>query len=97
MTTSPRQAITRHCKGCIYDPQDKGTWRDQTEACTITNCDLYPHRPLTAKTRRILNENHLASLTHEQRELAEIRSTQRRQNMLNLHATTRAANQPTIN
>ena len=91
ITTSPRKAIANHCKGCIYDPCDTGNWRQQVEACSITACDLYQHRPLTAKTTQIRRESYLASLTHEQRELAEIRSRQQALNMHNLR------NQPASN
>lgn len=91
MTTSPRQAIAKYCKGCTYDPLDKGNWLKQVESCTITDCDLYPHRPVTGKTRRFQHENHLASLTSDQRELAEIRSQIARENMLNFHAAAKAA------
>ena len=73
MITSPKKAIANHCKGCAYDPQDVGSWRQQVEACTITICDLYDHRPITAKSRRLRQENYLASLTHDQRELIETR------------------------
>lgn len=70
-STSPKKAIALHCKGCIYDSQDKGNWLQQVEACTIRNCSLYHHRPLTAKTRRFNNENRLASLTPAEREIVE--------------------------
>lgn len=43
---SMRQAINAKCKDCIYDPEEGGgTWRQQVEACTITDCPLYPVRP----------------------------------------------------
>lgn len=84
LTSSPKKAIASHCKGCVYDSQSAGNWRQQVEACTITNCELYEHRPLTAKTRRFNNETRLAMLTQEQREIVEIRNSQRTLNMLNL-------------
>ena len=40
------QAINDYCKWCIYDPLDQGTWRMQVEKCTVTDCPLYPYRPL---------------------------------------------------
>lgn len=43
---SLRKAINAMCKGCIYDPMDKGTWREQVQACTSEECPLWAHRPL---------------------------------------------------
>ena len=40
-----QQAINAMCKGCIYDPADAGTWRQQVEACKVTACPLHPYRP----------------------------------------------------
>lgn len=53
---SPRQAIAAYCRGCIYDPlcKGEGNWKDQVEACTITSCELYEHRPVSAKTKCLL-------------------------------------------
>lgn len=70
---SPRQAIYLHCKSCIYDPLAGGTWREQTENCTIVGCDLYQHRPITAKTRKSEREKLLASLPPFEREIIEER------------------------
>lgn len=92
-TTSPRKAIANHCKGCIYDSQDKGTWLQQVEDCTITECALYRHRPLTSKTRRLRNETHLASLTHSEREIVQRRQENAIRNMQNLRLQQQAKNQ----
>lgn len=44
-------AIHQMCKDCIYDPIQKGAWRQQTEACVSGTCPLHPYRPRsTAKT-----------------------------------------------
>lgn len=67
---SPRRAIALHCKGCIYDPLAGGTWREQVEHCAITGCELYQHRPLTAKTRQSEREKALASLPPDEREFS---------------------------
>jgi len=91
LSTSPRKAIANHCKSCAYDQQDAGNWRQQVEACTITHCDLYQHRPITGKTKRLQREHELSMLTPDQRELVEIRNENARQNMLNLHGRTTAA------
>lgn len=88
---SPRKAIALNCRECIYDKADQGTWVQQVEACAITTCHLYQHRPLTAKTKRLQRENHLASLSAEQRALIELRNETSRQNMLNIRSGATAA------
>ena len=40
-----QQAIDGKCKECIYDEYADGTWRQQVEACELTDCALYPYRP----------------------------------------------------
>jgi len=42
---SRQKAIDNHCKNCIYDPYAGGTWRQQVEECTVTDCALYKYRP----------------------------------------------------
>jgi len=44
-TRSLRKAIDNKCKDCVYDPANKGTWRQQVEACDIESCPLWPVRP----------------------------------------------------
>ena len=46
---SRKQAIAEYCKECSYDPEDKGagTWRQQIEACVMTDCPLYEFRPMS--------------------------------------------------
>ena len=44
-----RKAVDNHCKNCIYDELEPGTWRQQVEQCTATICDLYPFRPRPIK------------------------------------------------
>ena len=46
---SLRKAINAMCKNCTYDHMDKGTWRQQTESCTITRCPLWLVRPKSTK------------------------------------------------
>jgi hypothetical protein len=44
-------AIAAKCKDCIYDPlSGGGTWRQQTEACAIKSCALWPYRPMARKS-----------------------------------------------
>lgn len=52
---SLRGAINKHCRDCCYDHMDKGagTWRMQTEACTVTQCALYEVRPVS-KPKKML-------------------------------------------
>lgn len=43
---SLRRAVDSMCRSCIYDPlSGLGTWRQQTEGCTIRSCALWPVRP----------------------------------------------------
>lgn len=48
---SMRKAINDFCKSCIYDDCSPGTWRKQVELCTISDCALYPYRPITEKSK----------------------------------------------
>lgn len=52
---SLRGAINQHCRDCVYDPMDKGagTWRMQTEACTVTHCALYEVRPVSKPRKQL--------------------------------------------
>ena len=47
-----RRAIDQMCRGCIADPFQPGTWRQQVEACTSLNCALYELRPMPIKKSR---------------------------------------------
>jgi hypothetical protein len=64
---SPMKAISNHCRGCIYDPLDKGTCREQIENCKITQCELYDFRPRSKLARDIIRQDYLAMLTPEKR------------------------------
>ncbi len=78
---SAKQAIKKHCRGCIYDPLAGGTCAEQIDKCPITHCELYNHRPLTAKTRHINRENYLASLTPAERLIVEERTENNRKRL----------------
>lgn len=41
-----RRAIDQHCKQCVYDPKETGTWREQVTLCAVESCKLHPVRPL---------------------------------------------------
>jgi hypothetical protein len=45
---SRKAAIEAKCKDCIWDPEEPGNWRQQTGACTIRTCSLWPYRPRSA-------------------------------------------------
>jgi len=40
-----KKAIDAFCKMCIHDTCEKGTWRQQVEACPATECPLFKFRP----------------------------------------------------
>ena len=42
-----QQAINAHCRDCICDELDVGTWRQQVTACSFTACNLYGFRPVS--------------------------------------------------
>ena len=84
MKVSPQKAINQHCKGCVYDSAEKGNWREQVEACTITHCELYSNRPVTSKTKRLQRENYLASLTPAEREIEAEKTRKASERMLSL-------------
>ena len=84
MKTSALKAIRQNCKDCIYDSAEKGTWIEQVEACEITQCAFYEHRPLTGKTKRLNNEKNLALLTPSEREIVQTKCLARLQNIKDL-------------
>ncbi len=49
---SRQKAINDKCRDCIYDPQAPGNWRQQTGACTIKTCSLWPYRPVSTPDKR---------------------------------------------
>lgn len=47
-----RGKINAKCIECVYDPYStNGTWRQQVELCTSSQCPLYPIRP-TSNNRK---------------------------------------------
>ena len=61
-----QKAINEKCKDCIYDELDKGTWRQQVGACTMTDCSLYEYRPLDSVRAQERRENLEKLMTDEQ-------------------------------
>ena len=47
--SSLRKSIDAYCKGCAYDSEDKGSWRQQVSACTMKDCELFDVRPVGSK------------------------------------------------
>lgn len=37
--------IEAKCVECVYDPEERGTWRKQVENCSSVGCPLYSVRP----------------------------------------------------
>ena len=37
--------IEAKCVECVYDPEERGTWRKQVENCSCSDCPLYAVRP----------------------------------------------------
>lgn len=46
---SLRKSINDKCRGCIYDPLERGTAAQQIACCIGTDCPLHPVRPITTK------------------------------------------------
>lgn len=52
---SRKHDMDMFCKGCIYDPADAGSWRQQVEKCNSgpnskVPCRLWAWRPITMET-----------------------------------------------
>lgn len=43
---SLRKAVNAQCRECLYDPVQRGAWREQIAACASANCSLHPVRPV---------------------------------------------------
>ena len=69
---SMRQAINAMCRDCIFDPMDRGNWRQQVEACTTPSCPLFELRPVSrssaiteATTRRARTQDAVIPINGE--------------------------------
>jgi len=60
---SLRKAVDAHCKQCIYDHCEKGTWLEQVERCESVECPLWTFRPVSnatiAKRRELKREKQI--------------------------------------
>lgn len=80
-----QQAINLMCKQCIYDPgYGGGTWRQQTESCTSTNCPLYEYRPLSASGNDAVKEERKANMSAEELARYEERARQAAERLKNV-------------
>lgn len=52
-----QQAISAHCKDCIYDSLAPGNWRQQVSGCSFTECNLYAYRPVSKPVKPICVES----------------------------------------
>jgi hypothetical protein len=63
-----KQAIDAKCKDCAYDPQSRGTWRDQVEVCRSEyTCALWPFRPVSTATIKERKAAKYDGMTDEQK------------------------------
>jgi len=63
MKVSLRKRINEFCKGCIYDKNASGAWREQVAGCTSYNCPLYPVRPATYRGEKATKTTETATIT----------------------------------
>jgi hypothetical protein len=49
--------IIAKCIECIYDPEQSGTWRQQSQNCTSFECPLYDVRPTSYVSKDAENES----------------------------------------
>lgn len=73
---SLRKAVNAKCKECIHDPIcGGGTWRQQVEKCTSSNCPLYAVRPRSIvkviPTYRVGGENRLQAVNDSEKGQSE--------------------------
>jgi hypothetical protein len=66
MKLSPMKAIAAKCRDCNYDPLDTGTWTQQIESCTSTDCALWEHRPVTGATKAERKAERIAAMSPEE-------------------------------
>jgi hypothetical protein len=59
---SLRKRINEFCKGCIYDKNGDGAWREQVTACTSYRCPLYDVRPLQYTGRKATKTTETATI-----------------------------------
>ena len=62
--TGLRAAVNKHCRSCIYDELEPGTWRKQVEQCTVKTCDLFPFRPHSYKKYSVTNNEEIIIKSH---------------------------------
>jgi len=52
-----KSKIIAKCIECLYDPVQKGSWRQQVQSCTSPKCPLFAVRPMQLgdKTKNLCN------------------------------------------
>jgi hypothetical protein len=66
---TPQQAINAKCKECIYDEHNGGTWKEQTEACTVSSCPLYDLRPVSLATKKKRSDERFNKLSDSEKQI----------------------------
>ncbi len=66
---SLRKRIDEMCRTCVYDPAERGTWRQQVTLCACTACSLYPVRPVSADADALMDA---ANRANESRSTANL-------------------------
>ena len=62
MKASLRKRINEFCKGCIYDKNAQGAWREQVTACTSVSCPLYDVRPVSKVANSVKFQTQTATI-----------------------------------
>ena len=76
-----QQAIDLHCKDCLYDEYDTGSWRKQTTQCEMKACTLYPYRPIDKAAMAEKRAVKLASMSNKERILYNKRVAAAKKNL----------------
>ena len=67
---SLRNAINLKCKDCIYDPEVEGGWKQQVSLCDLSDCSLWPYRPMARTSSHSLKKSakhcHFEIISNEQ-------------------------------
>ena len=67
---SLRNAINLKCKDCIYDPEVEGGWKQQVSLCDLSDCSLWPYRPMARTSpqslKKTVSQCHFEVISSEQ-------------------------------
>jgi hypothetical protein len=56
-----RGKVDSNCVYCTYDDQVNGTWRQQIEACAVTECPLHSVRPRSYRKKTHKADSNISS------------------------------------